>query len=379
MTSTDLFGGAAPTTEVDPEKAATALGDILGFFHGEAFNGASAISSGIGNMSASEGSTTTTTTTPSTGTATTGDEASPVPQGTAVSQPYGNNGHPGVDLSVPVGTQILAANTGTVTHAANDDPGGYGDWVEITGDDGIITRYGHLSGTTVTQGSKVHAGQVIGQSGGAAGATGSGNSTGPHLHFEVRQGDHTIDPTPFLAGGYQIVGGVSGDTTTATQPDPQALAAVQLQNVVDVLSGREPQSIQPTQSATTPTATPGAGAPDTGNFASDLLTGLGVPVTPENLRVIDAWMRAEGGASHNNPLNTTQGAPGASDFNSVGVKTYTSYQQGLQATIQTLTNGLYSNILDALRSGTSAKAVADAIAASPWGTGQLVQQIIAGG
>jgi hypothetical protein len=135
--------------------------------------------------------------------------------------------------------------------------------VEITGDDGIITRYGHLSGMTVQQGAKIRAGQVIGQSGGLANAPGSGNSTGPHLHFEVRQGDHTIDPTPFLAGGYQVVGGVSSDHSTPTTADPKELARHALQGVIGAITGNpveDPAATpdQPTATGSTSDGDPGA-------------------------------------------------------------------------------------------------------------------------
>lgn len=378
----DLFGAHAGT-EVDPEKAATALGDILSFFHGEMSN-SSPISQGIGAQTIA-GDTTQPTQPATIPTATTGDRASPVPEGTAVSQPYGAGndhdagGHPGIDFAVPLNTQLLAAASGTVTHSSNDDPGGYGEWVEITTPDGFKIRYGHLHSTNVNIGDTVRAGQVIGTSGGEAGGPTSGNSTGPHLHFEVDVDGHPVDPTPFLAGGYQIVGGPASSSTPQTA-DPRALAAVQLQNVVNVLGGKPVQDLTPTSTQTAPTGTttPAGTTQTTGNFASDILNGIGAPVTPENIKFIEAWMRAEGGADHNNPLNTTQGAPGATDFNSVGVKTYTSYEQGVQATIQTLTNGLYGNILDALKAGTSAMSAADALAASPWGTGALVQQILRG-
>ena len=109
-----------------------------------------------------------------------------------------------------------------------------------------------------------------------------------------------------------------------------------------------------------------------------ILTGLpGVRVTPENVRFLDAWARAEGGSYANNPFNTTLqtgaqiGAP-----NSAGVRGYASPQAGIRATIDTLLNGRYSNILDALRQGSSAAQAASALASSPWGTGSLVQKIL---
>jgi hypothetical protein len=128
------------------------------------------------------------------------------------------------------------------------------------------------------------------------------------------------------------------------------------------------------------TSAAGASVPNTtGNFAQDLLKGLGMPTTPANINAINAWHQAEGGNAAFNPLNTTQGAPGASNYNGVGVKNYTSYAQGLQATIQTLNNGHYGSILNALKAGTNALAVASAVGGSPWGTsGSLMAKVLGG-
>ena len=113
-------------------------------------------------------------------------------------------------------------------------------------------------------------------------------------------------------------------------------------------------------------------APRVANWQALVLKGIGAPVTPQNLMYVNTWARAEGGSASNNPFNTTQLAPGATSYNSVGVRNYTSPQQGIQATVQTLLNGRYGNIISALRQGTSAKAAAEALANSPWGTGSLV-------
>jgi hypothetical protein len=133
-------------------------------------------------------------------------------------------------------------------------------------------------------------------------------------------------------------------------------------------------------SATTATTAP-AGAP-TGNreqWAHDFLTRLGMPVTNENVRLMVAWQQAEGTRARFNPLATTQGMPGATSFNSVGVKNYLSYDDGITANIKAITNGRYENVLASLRRGDSAEATAQAIAASPWGTGGLVLRILQGG
>jgi hypothetical protein len=124
--------------------------------------------------------------------------------------------------------------------------------------------------------------------------------------------------------------------------------------------------------------TTSAGATYSGNFATDLLNGLGLPTSAQNVAAINAWHQAEGGNAAFNPLNTTQGAPGASNYNKVGVKNYTSYQEGLQATLQTLKNGHYGNILGALKAGNDAMAVANAVGSSPWGTsGNLMARVLA--
>src|SRR4051812_28469417 len=81
-------------------------------------------------------------------------------------------------------------------------------------------------------------------------------------------------------------------------------------------------------------------------WAVALLERLGFEATDANVRAIVSWEQAEGGHWQNtatyNPLNTTQDAAGATSMNSVGVKAYTSWDQGLDATAQTLRNGYYT-------------------------------------
>lgn len=114
-------------------------------------------------------------------------------------------------------------------------------------------------------------------------------------------------------------------------------------------------------------------------WGTQLLKDLGYPVTKANLTYLAAWAQAEGGSAKYNPFNTTQTMPGATNYNSVGVKNYTSSEQGLQATEKTLTNGRYAGILAGLRAGTSAEMTAAALANSPWGTGNLVEKILGSG
>jgi hypothetical protein len=111
------------------------------------------------------------------------------------------------------------------------------------------------------------------------------------------------------------------------------------------------------------------------SWAAALLTAGGWPRTSCNVSAITAWERAEGGHWANtarfNPLNTTQPEPGSWSMNSADVQAYPSWRSGFAATLATLGNGHYPAILSALSAGTSARAVADAVAASPWGTARF--------
>ena len=97
--------------------------------------------------------------------------------GTNYGRIHSNNG---VDISNSCGTPIYASAAGVVNTSANGWNGGYGNYVKITHPNGVVTLYGHLSTRDVQVGTSVTKGQYLG----AMGTT--GNSTGCHLHFEVR-------------------------------------------------------------------------------------------------------------------------------------------------------------------------------------------------
>lgn len=105
----------------------------------------------------------------------------------------GNRNHAGIDFAVPVGTNVKSAQAGTVITAGTLP--GFGNVVIVDHGRGTTTRYAHLSQILAKKGDTVSQGQVIGLSGGAPGAQGSGNSRGAHLHYEVRQGGKSVDPT----------------------------------------------------------------------------------------------------------------------------------------------------------------------------------------
>jgi len=102
--------------------------------------------------------------------------------------------HRAVDLGAPLGTPVVAAQSGTVSEAiAGGWNYGYGTHVIISGDNGYQTLYAHMSSLNVSSGQKVTAGSTVV---GWVGLT--GRTTGPHLHFEVRSGGNFYDPLSFL-------------------------------------------------------------------------------------------------------------------------------------------------------------------------------------
>jgi murein DD-endopeptidase MepM/ murein hydrolase activator NlpD len=98
--------------------------------------------------------------------------------------------HNGIDFTAPTGTPIRASLDGTVLIAGPQ--GGYGNTVVIDHGNGVGTLYAHMSAITVAEGDVVRTGDVIG----AVGST--GQSTGPHLHWEVRRDGQPVNPLPYL-------------------------------------------------------------------------------------------------------------------------------------------------------------------------------------
>ena len=100
--------------------------------------------------------------------------------------------HTGDDIAGPRQADVLAADTGVVRTFAGRT--GYGNYAIITHGNGFATLYGHLHDFVVKDGDLVQRGDPIAHEGS------TGNSTGPHLHFEVRQAGGYSDPCPFLEG-----------------------------------------------------------------------------------------------------------------------------------------------------------------------------------
>jgi len=131
--------------------------------------------------------------------------------GKLITSPFGNRKdpffgtlalHTGTDFHFSPGEKIKATAPGKIVSAGWT--GGYGNMVEIDHGDGISTRYGHMEQVLVKVGDKVGTGDVVG----LAGST--GRSTGTHLHYEVRENGHPIDPMYFINAGTKLAGYIQG-------------------------------------------------------------------------------------------------------------------------------------------------------------------------
>jgi murein DD-endopeptidase MepM/ murein hydrolase activator NlpD len=131
----------------------------------------------------------------------------------------GSTEHAGLDIGVPQGTPVQAAKAGKVVFAG--DGGGYGNLVVIQHEDGKFAKYAHMSSINVKEGQQVAAGELVGKVGS------TGNSTGPHLHFEVREGSpdgKILDPVAFLEGADEVpvIGGGPGQSAVGESHSPAA-------------------------------------------------------------------------------------------------------------------------------------------------------------
>lgn len=105
--------------------------------------------------------------------------------------------HAGLDWAAPSGTTVLSAAAGVVSFVGTKS--GYGNVIEVSHANGLMTRYAHLSAFLTKEGQAVQAGTPIAKVGS------TGRSTGPHLHLEVRRDDQAIDPSPFMDAGKRLM------------------------------------------------------------------------------------------------------------------------------------------------------------------------------
>lgn len=129
--------------------------------------------------------------------------------------------HKGIDIAAGMGSPVAAAKDGTIIRAGWAK--GYGQLIEVSHGNGLTSRYAHLSQIAVSVGQQVKGGQQIGNVGS------SGVSTGPHLHFEIRQGGNPVNPEPYIGG------------SKATETDPTRAAAATEPDVTPTALPKKPQ------------------------------------------------------------------------------------------------------------------------------------------
>ena len=243
------------------------------------------------------------------------------------------NYHTGQDTEMPIGTPVHARFAGVVVERNLSKDLGIA--VEVDHGDGYSSIYGHLNAKVVRTGNQVKVGTLLGQSGA------TGRVTGPHLHFELRKGNAPIDPKLYNPSS-------GGNTGTGT-------------GNAKVVKGTGDKKV----------------------WATQLLSALGAPVTDTSINALTTWQSREGGHWENsasfNPLNTTYDPDKKYEsMNSVGVRRYPSWTEGISATVNTLTGNQadsrgYTAIVDALRSGADTSAILSAISNSAWVTGKTGQ------
>ena len=101
--------------------------------------------------------------------------------------------HPGIDIALPRGTNVVATASGTVkTVKRSELQAGYGNYIEIDHGNEVVTRYSHLESIAVKAGQKILRGAIIGSSGN------SGGSVAPHLHYEIIRNGINVDPIHYF-------------------------------------------------------------------------------------------------------------------------------------------------------------------------------------
>lgn len=120
-----------------------------------------------------------------------------LPENTGVSQEF-RFGHPGIDITTPLGSKIYSLKAGKVIRLENLK-WNYGRAAYIDNGNGVVTLYAHMGKVYVEEGDEVKADQPIGE----VGLT--GKTTGPHLHLEIRKNGIGINPRPFLALSKRVI------------------------------------------------------------------------------------------------------------------------------------------------------------------------------
>ncbi len=276
--------------------------------------------------------------------------------------------HPGVDIAVPSGTEIKSPADGKVIDARFKS-GGCGGTIQIEHGNGFVSRYCHCKNIKVSIGDSVKQGDVVGLTGGGSGDNGKGNSTGPHLHFELKKNGQLVDPIDYIGsdvGAYDLTKtGVNQKSSITpemvsimiTKLRERGVTSDDLKKNIDAIDVKDLKD---------------------SNFYAKLLELLGAPVSEENMKFMYAWRQAEGKGGRYNPFNTTWKLPNSTVMNKAGVRNYETINDGMAATVKTLKSGRYDCIVNGLKNDIGASNIAKCDSLKVWGTGDLVAKVING-
>lgn len=267
------------------------------------------------------------------------------------------------DVKMEVGKSVKSITNGTVSKVYSAGSGMvrkgnkkiYGDQITVKSSDGPDVFYTHVE-SSVSKGQSVSIGDEIGKIMTLPGMP-------SHVHIGLSHGNLSdfISDLPNATGG-----GGSPEVMSKASPE-------MLRKLLDKLKSTKIESSDIKKYTNMGIDTEGLVDK---NFYEKLLENLGAPVSDENLKYLYAWRQAEGKAGDFNPFNTTQPMPGATKFNKVGVRNYTSLEQGMVATIKTLKNGYYDCIIEGLRNDIGADKIAQCPSLKTWGTGGLVAKVL---
>lgn len=284
----------------------------------------------------------------------------------------GDKTHHGVDLAVPSGTPIKSPLDGKVVTAEFRDSA-CGGTIKINHGNGYESRYCHCSAIKVNVGQSVKQGDVIGLSGGAKGEVGAGSSTGPHVHMELKINGTLVNPLDYI-NKEQVT-----DKKIVSSPIKTTLASITPDFINELISKIANLNLAPEDLSGFVDAKDVTNMSDNQTYAM-ILKQLNAPVTDENMKFLYAWRQSEGRLGLNNPFNTTYVMPNSRVVNKHGVRSYSTVEDGIKATVRTLNSKKYdySCIVNGLKQNIGAKNIAKCNSLKTWGTGDLIQKVVAG-
>lgn len=311
--------------------------------------------------------------------------------------------HPGVDIPVPVGTEIKSPADGIIGDAEirNNACGGT---LKIEHENGFITRYCHCKKIFVSKGDKVNKGQVVALTGGDRGGYGSGNSTGPHLHFEVKKNGVLVNPVDYVDTTGNSYGKEEGGYDMDETP-PKGESFISPKLVAVLISKLKDYGVTYEDLQKYVIVDNNFSEKMISNdleFYESILDSLGAEKSESNLKFLMAWRQAEGGKAKNNPFNTsykltndkdmtiynciTSSGNGTRPIDGVCpegtlpcVKNYSTKAYGLEATVMTLKKSLYSCIVDGLKQNKDPKEIANCGCLDTWGTRDGIKKVLSSG